>query len=1834
MDNLIENLTNTLALLTQSYKTFLPQTNNQLRTLSNTRNQATVQDGKVVVQNVQGRLNRGQGNNLQGGGAAGYGGAQNRVRNANPGQARQIKCNNCNALNVDNVFQVDDCDAFDSDVDEALTTQTMFMENLSSTDPVYDEAGPSYDSNILTEVHDHDHYQDAICEHHEEHEMHDNVQPNHVVDSHADYTSDSNMILYDQYVKDNVVPGVQKEVTSLKKDFKQKENKYLEEFLDMKSLKEKAEDKLYKQDQSLQIVHMLCKPKPCYNELNKVAIGYNNPSCLTRAKQVQPALYNGHESIKNNHVPTIVRNIEDTLEIAEITRGKMNDKMKDPECVKHKVNIAPHDYSKKNFLATFSPQKQLTPEQIFWSQDLIKMKAEALKEQTTASRPIKALTVGFEQTKECYLKEVIPFFKTLKENFEGIQKALTKEIKEMKDVFEELEAEVDQNIVDRKHDEIERKNLLIANDNLIPECLSKEVFYVAMNSKLNVSRFTKMHVAHTIVEARCLELEAELSNLRDKIHNDNHNELVNRFSNLEELLEYVIDTCPQDYHQRDKKHAPTPLISKKQVTFEEQCDTSNSNTYKHVAKLNSQKTNVPVPPSTGVNRCTDASGSQSRSNTKKNKIPPAKGVNKIKVEERPMTNKSHLSYSKHMTGDRSWLMNFMKKFIGTVRFGNDHFGAIMGYGDYVIGDSVISTTVPRTPQQKGVVERRNRTLVETARTMLIFFKASMFMWPEAVATACYIQNRSVIYIRHNKTSYELVHNKKPDLTFFSVFGALCYPTNDSEVLGKLQPTAEIRIFVGYAPSRKGLVPNSVPAAPYVPPINKDLEILFQPMFNEYLEPPLVERPVSPALAVQVLVNSAGTPLSTTIDQDAPSPSHSPSSSTLQSPSLHQGVAAESTLMEDNPIAPVDNNPFINVSALKPSSDASSSRDVSLAESTYVSQTLHHLDEIHEFDRLQVWELVPQPDCFMIIALKWIYKIKLDEYGDVLKNKARLVAKGYRQEERIDFEESFEPVACIEAIRIFIANAASKNMTIYQMDVKTTFLNGELKEEVYVSQPEGFVDPDHLTHVYRLKKALYGLKKAPQAWYDTLSRFLLDNKFSNGIPVDQTRFHSMVGFLTYLTASRPGLVFVVFMCASSIALCCNNVQHSRSKHIDIRHHFIRGQVEKGMVELYFVTMDYQLADIFTKALPRERFKFLLSCLGIKKTMIDVNLTVNAPAKQAPAMVPPTRIDDQILPRSRWVLGKKKADPIVILSIRFTKLISHHLQSKHKFYPRPDFPLHLPYEQYILRYLKFSAKGTKQKFFGMPILNELITADIRGYQEVQPLAPKAAPVTKPATAKASKSTSSQQPKPKLAPAKTQEKKRKLVTKTSDEPSPAKSSKPGLVTKRRKPTSSLRLVYKFVDKGILEREPRFDDEEADMQRAVEESLKSVHDAHRGPLPSMRRTPAPTEPSGHAEYPLIYVELGLTDSDTESNEEVPPVVKIRAQDKGQAGPNPGVLIKGQAGSNSGDDAEPQPQSSPVVHVGPNLQHENLKLTVKEHVILEEPASSTENEKTTTEIEAESMVSVTIHQDTSAILPMTSPVSKAVDEIVINAVDWAIQALLRNRFRDLPEADMKEILHQRMWETNSYKAHEDHMMLYEAMENLMNHDHIDELLTDLDKARRKKKKRHDSPKTPPGSPPYQPPPPPPPAGLSGTLGSFGAYGLSQLPPPPPPPSTSQSDQSKSTAAPSSSKTTTSAEYTAWTTIDTRLKLSVSLILEALHMDDDSALDEQEHSFDDEDIKNDHILKVNLKQDWWKPLEEDRPATLEPSWSIPSSDLPVLTNNWASALVSTYTPAPENSLLA
>ncbi|GKB01680.1 retrovirus-related pol polyprotein from transposon TNT 1-94 [Tanacetum coccineum] len=196
------------------------------------------------------------------------------------------------------------------------------------------------------------------------------------------------------------------------------------------------------------------------------------------------------------------------------------------------------------------------------------------------------------------------------------------------------------------------------------------------------------------------------------------------------------------------------------------------------------------------------------------------------------------------------------------------------------------------------------------------------------------------------------------------------------------------------------------------------------------------------------------------------------------------------------------------------------------------------EELHQFDRLQVWELVDKPFGKNVIKLKWLWKNKKDEDQTVIRNKARLVAKGYAQEEGIDFEESFAPVARLEAVRIFVAYAAHKSFPIYQMDVKTAFLNGPLKEEVYVAQPDGFVDPDHPDKVYRLRKALYGLKQAPRAWYDELSKFLISKGFTKAFSdVDH------VGCVDTRKSTSGGIRFlgdklVIWM--SKNAYCTGNV----------------------------------------------------------------------------------------------------------------------------------------------------------------------------------------------------------------------------------------------------------------------------------------------------------------------------------------------------------------------------------------------------------------------------------------------------------------------------------------------------------------------------------------------------------------------------------------------------------------------------------------------------------------------------------------------------------------------
>nr|GEY27133.1 retrovirus-related Pol polyprotein from transposon TNT 1-94 [Tanacetum cinerariifolium] len=1359
--------------------------------------------------------------------------------------------------------------------------------------------------------------------------------------------------------------------------------------------------------------------------------------------------------------------------------------MNDPECVTRKVKIAPHDYTKENFLATFTPQKQLTPEQIFWSNDLIKLKSEALKERT---------------------------------------KALTKEIKEMKDAFEELEAEVAQYAVNRKHDAIERKTLLIANDNLIAECLSKEVFSVATNSELNVARFTEMHVANTTVEARCLALEAELANLHDKSHHDNQKELINHFSklkvnhlNLQLKYQNLKDSLGNNLPTPDKDNPDfdsifvigkmqASLQGKDNVIFQlkkqlsrlqvTRSDTDRTlkvqTTDSQITKLTEQVTNL------------QEQNDMFRAENHKIKQHYKELYDSIKI-----TRAKHIEqviqiifwyldsgYLKHMTRDRSRLMNFVKKFIGTVRFGNDHFGVVMGYGDYVIGDCVIfrvyyveglghnlfsigqfcdsDLEVAFRKHSCYVRDTDGVELIKGSRRSNLYTIFVKDMMKSSLICLLSKASKNKSWLWHqclNHLNFDTIN----DLARKDLVRGL--PSKDLE---NLQPTADIGIFVGYAPSRKGyriynkrtrrimetihissdLVPNPVPATPYTPPTNKELDILFQPMFDEYLEPPRIERPVLLAQAVQAPVNSAGTPSSTTIDKDAPS---------------------------------------------------------------------------------LIWELVPQPDCVMIIALKWIYKVKLDEYGDVLKNKAQLVEKGYRQEEGIDFKESFAPVACIEAICIFIANAASKNITIYQMNVKTTFLNDELKEEVYVSQPEGFVYPDHPRHVYRVKKALYGLKQAPRAWYDTLSRFFLDNNFSKGA-VDPTLFtrktskHILLvqiyvdDIIFALTDPKACDMFsneisskfqMSMMGQMSFFLGCQDTRRSTSESAQFLNDKLVSWSSKKQKSNAISTTEAeyiarcQLDEqwfVLTKDTLREALQITLvnnnqafvappssdvlinfvNELGYPKLVRNVSngVVIRAHIDYAEKIWEEFTQSIHTFLEDKWnlswhTIGKKKATLIVILSIQFTKLIIHHLQRRHKFHPRPDSPLYLPNEEPVLGYLKFSAKGTKREVFGMPIpgsdLDSPAPKPTKPARKPKSMAPKAPPrpsVLTPVT--------SVQPAPTSAPVKPKEKKHKQATETSDKPPKAKKSKYGFIGKKH----TLKSVAASVAKDVPAMEPQVAAEDANLKKALEESMKSIYDVPRGLLPLVvirepesekyqpllevpgkgkakvteeqvshdllslqkpkrkslvdqyifqRRTSTPTESSGHDEP--SYAEL--RQSESKESKKVMPGADEGGQGEGQVGPDLGAQAEcqtgseagahdeGQAGSNLDEISKGQARSdpcnaeadvqsllSPLIQARSDRKHmdldvadvspqpsteqlderftvtayskvqENLKLIVKEQVLLEDPASSlgtlsslqhlskdisfedlffsdkpskADNDKAAAETKVESMVSVTI---------------------------------------------------------------------------------------------------------------------------------------------------------------------------------------------------------------------------------------------------------------------------------
>nr|GEX46051.1 hypothetical protein [Tanacetum cinerariifolium] len=369
---------------------------------------------------------------------------------------------------------------------------------------------------------------------------------------------------------------------------------------------------------------------------------------------------------------------------------------------------------------------------------------------------------------------------------------------------------------------------------------------------------------------------------------------------------------------------------------------------------------------------------------------------------------------------------------------------------------------------------------------------SRYTW--AIATACFPQNRSIIHHRFNKTPYELINGRKPDISFLHVFGALCYPKNDREDIGKLGAKGDIGLDLTYAPS----------TITTQPPTEGELDILFEAMYDDYIggQPSATARTVPPAQEPQVRQTSTA---STTIADTAPTPTNSSSHAT-NIPITSQDVD------KLNPNALFDGNMFVNPFANPSTSAAESSSSQNVNPSnmhTFYQPYPHEFQWTKDHPMEQnVKEAMTDPAWIDSMQEELLRFKRLDNKHDeekkVIRNKSRLVVRGYRQEEGIDFKESFAPVARMEAIMIFLEYAAHKSFSVFQMDVKTAFLHGSLKEDMYVCQPEGFIDADHPSHVYKLKKALYGLKQVPRAWYDELSTFLLQNHFFKGT-IDLTLF---------------------------------------------------------------------------------------------------------------------------------------------------------------------------------------------------------------------------------------------------------------------------------------------------------------------------------------------------------------------------------------------------------------------------------------------------------------------------------------------------------------------------------------------------------------------------------------------------------------------------------------------------------------------------------------------------------------------------------------------------------
>ncbi|GJX53776.1 retrovirus-related pol polyprotein from transposon TNT 1-94 [Tanacetum coccineum] len=605
---------------------------------------------------------------------------------------------------------------------------------------------------------------------------------------------------------------------------------------------------------------------------------------------------------------------------------------------------------------------------------------------------------------------------------------------------------------------------------------------------------------------------------------------------------------------------------------------------------------------------------------------------------------------------------------------------------------------PRTPEQNGVIKSQNCTLVEAARTMLSASKLPLFFWAEAIATACYTQNRSIIILTHEKTAYHIINERKPLIRHLHIFGCTCYLTRDGENLDKMKEKGNLCILVGYSTQSKGYKV-----------YNKRTRLIVESIhlrFEEIKEMSETSVDNNTSDLIQQFRHNKSWIFYSVLSKIHSSTEPTTPTTNVNAEENNDNQAADTQFQQDEFI-----NPFCTpVQEVDESSSLQTRRQlatdpemcmfaltVSTAEPKTIKEAMDDSkwieamqEELHQFDRLQVWELVDKPFGKTVIKLKWLWKNKKDEDQTVIRNKARLVAKGYAQEEGIDFEESFALVARLEAVLIFVAYAAHKTS---DPPIPKRYLHqsGQVRLEI-------------------LKK--YGMEKCDTVGTPMATKTKLDADLSGKL-VDQTNYRSKIGSLMYLTSSRPDIVQAVCYCAcyqarpiekhlkevkrifrylrgtinmrlwylkdsgfeltafsdvdhagcldtrkstsggiqflgdklvswmskkqdcitvssaeaeyvalsagcskvmwmktqlkdygfnynkiplycdsqSAIAISCNPVQHSRTKHIHTCYHFIKEHVENCIIELYFVRTEYQLADMFTKALHEICFSIL-------------------------------------------------------------------------------------------------------------------------------------------------------------------------------------------------------------------------------------------------------------------------------------------------------------------------------------------------------------------------------------------------------------------------------------------------------------------------------------------------------------------------------------------------------------------------------------------------------------------------------------------------------------------